>query len=143
VVLSAISRISLYAFQLQSNYPQVVKILIVDDNATVLRILRRIVESMATEIHECKDGQEAITIYAEQSPDLVLMDIHMPLMDGLTATRLIRNIDPAARVLIVTAYEDEGLRRAAQEAGASGYIPKDKLTTLPKVIKAVMDVNHA
>ncbi len=101
-------------------------------------MLRRVVESLATEIHECQDGAEAIKIYTEQLPDLVLMDIHMPRMDGLTATRQIRKFHPAARVLIVTAYEDEALRSAAQEAGASGYVLKDKLTDLPRLIKAAM-----
>jgi DNA-binding NarL/FixJ family response regulator len=66
------------------------------------------------------------------------MDIHMPHMDGLTATRQIRRFHPSARVLVVTAYEDEELRSAAQEAGASGYVLKDKLTELPRLIREVM-----
>jgi DNA-binding NarL/FixJ family response regulator len=66
------------------------------------------------------------------------MDIHMHRMDGLTATRQIREFHPAARVLIVTAYEDEELRSAAQDAGACGYVLKDKLTELPRLINAVM-----
>jgi CheY-like chemotaxis protein len=115
-----------------------VKILIVEDNPGVRRMLRRVVESLASEILECDDGDEAIKAYAEQLPDLVLMDIHMPRMDGLTATRQIRRFHPAARVLVVTAYEDEELRSAAQEAGASGYVLKDKLTELPRLINAVM-----
>ena len=59
------------------------KILIVEDNAGVRRMLRRVVESLAAEILECEDGDEATKTYAEQLPDLVLMDIHMPHMDGL------------------------------------------------------------
>jgi CheY-like chemotaxis protein len=115
-----------------------VKILIVEDNAGVRRMLRRAVERLATEIHECEDGDDAIKAYAEQLPDLVLMDIYMPRMDGLIATRQIRKLHPAARVLVVTAYEDEELRAAAREAGACGYVLKDKLIELPQFIRAVM-----
>jgi CheY-like chemotaxis protein len=115
-----------------------VTILIVEDNAGVRRMLRRAVERLATEIRESENGEDAIKAYAEQSPDLVLMDIHMPQMDGLTATRQIRRFHPHARVLIVTAYEDEELRTAAREAGACGYVLKDKLFELPGVIRAVV-----
>ena len=114
------------------------KILIVEDNPGVRRMLRRVVERLATEIYESENGDDSVRAYAEQLPDLVLMDIHMHRMDGLTATRQIRRFYPAARVLIVTAYEDEELRSAAQEAGACGYILKDKLTELPRFINAVM-----
>jgi CheY-like chemotaxis protein len=115
-----------------------VKILIVEDNAGVRRLLRRAVERLATEILECENGEDAINAYAEQSPDLVLMDIYMPRMDGLIATRQIREFHPAARVLVVTAYEDEELRAAAREAGACGYVLKDRLTELPQFVRAVM-----
>ena len=118
-----------------------VKILIVEDNPGVRRMLRRVVERLATEIYESEDGDDSVRAYAEQLPDLVLMDIHMHRMDGLTATRQIRRFYPAARVLIVTAYEDEELRSAAQEAGACGYVLKDKLTEQPRLINAVMLVS--
>jgi CheY-like chemotaxis protein len=126
------------SFHLGRDYARIVKILIVEDNPGVRRMLRRVVEGLATEIHESEDGDDAIKAYAEQLPDLVLMDIHMHRMDGLTATRQIRAFHPAARVLIVTAYEDEELRSAAQDAGACGYVLKDKLTDLPRLINAVM-----
>ena len=60
-------------------------------------------------------------------PDIVLMDVRMPRMDGLAATRQIREFHPGARVVIVTDYDDEDLRKAAMEAGARGYVLKQNL----------------
>ena len=109
-------------------------VLIVEDNASVRRLLRRAVQQIATEIWECSDGVEALTAYAEYLPDLVLMDVRMPIMDGLAATRQIRKAHPQARIIIVTDCDDEDMRAAASEAGASGYILKQDLTTLEALI---------
>jgi two-component system response regulator DegU len=67
------------------------------------------------------------------------MDIRMPRMDGLTATRQIRQFHPSARIVMVTDYEDEDLRNAASEAGASGYALKQNLTDLPGIICSLVD----
>jgi CheY-like chemotaxis protein len=109
-------------------------VLIVEDNASVRRLIRRAVQQVATQIWECGDGAEALAVYSEQLPNVVLMDIRMPTMDGLTATRQIRKFDPAARVIIVTDCDDEETRAAASEAGASGYVLKQDLTILEALI---------
>jgi CheY-like chemotaxis protein len=109
-------------------------VLIVEDNASVRRLLRRVVQQIATEIWECADGAEALAVYRKQMPNVVLMDVRMPIMDGLTATRQIRKFDPDARVIIVTDCDDEDMRAAASEAGASGYVLKQDLTTLEALI---------
>ena len=93
-------------------------ILIVDDNAGIRKLLRRALGKIGTRICECVDGSEAVQMYAECQPDIVVMDIKMQHMDGLAATRLIRENYPAARVVIVTDYDDEELRLAARTAGA-------------------------
>jgi CheY-like chemotaxis protein len=109
-------------------------VLIVEDNASVRRLLRRAVQQIATEIWECGNGAEALAVYSEQLPNVVLMDVRMPTMDGLTATMQIRKFDPAARVIIVTDCDDEDMRAAASKAGASGYVLKQDLTTLEALI---------
>jgi CheY-like chemotaxis protein len=114
------------------------KILIVDDNAGMRRLLRRAVPDTTSVIWECSDGAEALAAYSEWRPDVVLMDIRMPHMDGLAAARQIRRFDPSARVVMVTDYDDEDLRAAAREAGACAYALKQNLTELPGLIRSVL-----
>ena len=110
------------------------KILIVDDNPGVRRLLRRAVEPITSQVSECGDGSEALATYSKGWPDVVLMDVRMPQMDGLQATKQIRQFYPTARIVIVTDYDDEDLRQAASEAGACGYSLKQNLTDLPQLI---------
>lgn len=106
------------------------KVLLADDNAAMRQVMRRILHGLATEVCECDNGAEACALYATQHPDWVLMDVEMPEVNGIVATQRIRANDPEARILIVTNYDDTSLRKAAQEAGASGYLLKDNLWEL-------------
>ena len=115
-----------------------VKVLIVDDNPGIRRILRRAVAEIAEEIWDCSDGAQAQTSYIDCRPDVVLMDIRMPGVDGLEATRQILRADPSAHVVIVTDYDDEDLRRAAAEAGACGYSLKEELANLPWTLRSIL-----
>jgi CheY-like chemotaxis protein len=112
-------------------------VLIVEDNAGIRRLLRRTFASSATEIWECSDGSAALPLYEQHRPDVVLMDVRMPQMDGLMATRQIRKAHPSARIVIVTDYDDEDLRLAASEAGASGYALKQNLEDLPRIVSSL------
>ena len=114
-------------------------ILIVDDNAAIRRLLRRAVLETAGVVWECSDGSEALSAYTGYRPDIVLMDIRMPHMDGLTATRRIREFDPAARVVIVTDYDDDDLRKASSEAGACAYALKQNLTELSGLVRSIVN----
>jgi DNA-binding NarL/FixJ family response regulator len=114
-------------------------VLIVDDNPSVRRLLRRAVLTDASSIWECSDGADAERAYAEHKPDIVLMDVRMPRMDGLAATRMLRRADPGAKIVIVTDYDDDDIRCAATEAGASGYILKQNLTELVQLLRAIAD----
>ncbi|QQS46533.1 MAG: response regulator transcription factor [Acidobacteriota bacterium] len=106
------------------------KILIVDDNPEVRSLLRRLLSDLAEEIVECADGREALAEYAALQPDWVLMDIEIPTVDGLTATRQVCAAWPQAKVMIVTNHDNEALRQAALTAGARGYVVKDDLYKL-------------
>jgi CheY-like chemotaxis protein len=106
------------------------KLLIVDDNPDVRHVIKSLVEGVASEICECADGAEALSRYHLERPDVVLMDIQMAGMDGIAATQRIKAVDSAARVIIVTDYDQPDLREAAHQAGASGYVVKENLLEL-------------
>jgi len=113
------------------------KLLIVDDNAGVRRLIRSIVLPLADDVRECADGAEALAGYMLQHPDVVLMDIEMKEVDGIEATRQITAADREAKVLIVTDYDDEELRQASVRAGACGYVLKQNLTDLVRLLEAM------
>lgn len=112
------------------------KLLIVEDQAEMRRELKRRLGDLG-EIYECSDGAEAVSAYHRCQPDWVLMDIRLERMNGLTATRALRAIYPAARVLIVTGYDDAELREVACEAGACGYVLKENLAEVRRRLLAV------
>ncbi|HTF44830.1 MAG TPA: response regulator transcription factor [Terriglobales bacterium] len=113
------------------------KFLIVDDNAAVRRLIRSIVLPLAGDISECTDGADALSAYLAQRPDVVLMDIRMKDVDGIRATKQIREADRKARILIVTGYDDTELRQASMDAGACGYVLKDNLLELVRLLEAI------
>ena len=100
------------------------KILIVEDNATVRKLIRSATADISEETVERADGADALEAYETQRPDVVLMDVKMPRMDGLTATRQVLQRYPEARIIIVTDYDDDELRGAAREAGACAFALK-------------------
>jgi CheY-like chemotaxis protein len=114
-----------------------VTVLIVEDNASVRRMLRRALASAATDIYECTDGEDALSSYISVHPDVVLMDVRMQRMDGIAATRQIISNYPNARIVMVTDYDEEEIRVAASEAGACGYALKQDLTTLATLVSIV------
>lgn len=89
---------------------------------------------LAGAILEATDGAQAVRIYAEQQPDWVMMDIQMRPVGGLEATRAIRERFPAARIVMVTHYDDPALRAEAAQAGACAYVLKDNLAALTRLL---------
>ena len=112
-------------------------LLIVDDNDHMRLLLRNIVTDLADEISECSDGEEALSFYKEHQPDWVLMDIRMKDVDGLTATRQIKAAFADAKIIIVTNYDDQYLRQAAQQAGASEFVLKENLLEVRRILQSV------
>jgi two-component system, NarL family, response regulator NreC len=91
-------------------------------------------------IGEAKDGQEAIEQCRLHHPDLVLMDISMPRLDGLQATKLIKEEFPAVKVLIVSSYESPGVISEASRVGADGYVLKG--SSLEELLQAVREMHQ-
>jgi CheY-like chemotaxis protein len=115
----------------------VMRLLIVDDNTSVRRLIRSIVAGVAEEIHECESGMTALAAYLEYHPDVVLMDIEMKELDGIAATMQIKAAHPAAKIIMVTNYDDAELREAARDAGACAYVLKHSLLEVNTVLRSL------
>ena len=109
-------------------------VLIVDDSPQVRELIRTVVADFVDHVNECADGDEAVAAYGADRPDWVLMDLQMARVGGLEATRRLLAADRTARVLIVTDYDDAHWRAAAIEAGACGYVLKDNLLDVRRLL---------
>jgi DNA-binding NarL/FixJ family response regulator len=100
--------------------------LLVDDHKLLRQGLRRAVEEAGFDVvGEAGDGEEAVRLAIELQPDLVLMDVTMPVLDGIEATRRLRQSAPEARVVILTMHGEEETVDRALRAGAVAYLLKD------------------
>src|SRR4030042_2779860 len=102
-------------------------ILLADDHVLVRQGTRELLEheNDLLVVGEAGDGEEAVELAASLHPDVVIMDIAMPKMSGIEATRKIKSMQPATAVLILSAYDDDQYIFALLEAGAAGYLLKD------------------
>ena len=102
------------------------KLLLADDHEVVRRGLRSILETQrdCEVVGEAADGRQAVALVKELNPDIVILDISMPVLNGLEATRQILKIRPQTKVLILTVHESDPLIRDVLDAGARGYILK-------------------
>jgi DNA-binding NarL/FixJ family response regulator len=115
----------------------VIRVLVVDDHPVVRG---GVVGWLAAQpdlevVGEAGDGLEALALVASHEPDVVLMDLRMPRMDGVTATERLAATHPSVRVLVLTTYDTDADIVRAVEAGATGYLLKD--TPLPQLAEAV------
>ncbi len=118
------------------------RLVIVDDSELVRKGFRRMLvsEPDLEMVGEATNGREGVALCRRLRPDLVLMDVRMPGMDGLEATREIKREQPETSILIVTSYENPDYLLAALKAGASGYILKDApRSQLINAIRRVLD----
>jgi two-component system response regulator DesR len=104
-----------------------IRLVIVDDQAMLRGALSALLELEGdmTVVGVAGTGEEAIEVVSATHPDVCLMDIQMPGMDGIAATRAVRAASPGTRVLIVTTFARPGYLRSALDAGASGFVVKD------------------
>lgn len=118
----------------------VVKLVVVDDQASVreaLAVMLGLAEDVDV-VATATNGAEAVDVVAEHRPDVVLMDLHMPVMTGVEATSKIHDVAPDVQVVVLTTFEDDESILAALRAGASGYLTKeaDRATILQAVRSA-------
>jgi DNA-binding NarL/FixJ family response regulator len=104
-----------------------IKVLLVDDQQLVrdgISALLKLQESIQV-LGEANDGEQAISFLAQENADIVLMDVRMPVMDGITATQIIKEKYPKTRVIMLTTFDDEEYIIRSLQAGACGYLLKD------------------
>jgi DNA-binding NarL/FixJ family response regulator len=126
----------------------VISILLVEDQLLVRSGLKILLdrEPDLRVVAEAGDGEEAVRLSAELNPDLILMDIRLPKVDGVEAIRRIKKSNGALEVLVLTAFDDDELVFQAIQAGASGYILKDitpeNLVRAIRAVRAGMSAVH-
>jgi DNA-binding NarL/FixJ family response regulator len=110
------------------------KLMIVDDHAGARNLIRRVIARSEDTVIECGSADEALGAIAAFRPDCLTMDIRMPGQNVFAAIRVIREEHPAVRIVVVTGYDQSDFRRAANEAGAAGYVAKDNLAGLYLIV---------
>jgi DNA-binding NarL/FixJ family response regulator len=119
-----------------------IRVLVADDHPVVRAGLGAVIaeQSDLELVAEAENGARAVALFREHRPDVALMDLRMPVMDGVEAIRTITTEFPDARILALTTYEGDADIRRALEVGASGYLLKDMLLT--EVLTAVRAVHR-
>jgi DNA-binding NarL/FixJ family response regulator len=117
-----------------------VRVLIADDHRLFAEALEAILQldDRIEVVGQARDGREAVELWELHKPDITLMDISMPVMDGLDAVREIRAIDPKACILMLTGSNARDDVDRAREAGVAGYVTKDRIAA--ELIDAILEV---
>jgi len=121
------------------------RVLVVDDNENVRRRICQLLSSQAEieVICEAVDGHDAICKARENLPDLVLMDITMPVMDGLEASRILKREFPSIQIVIVSQHDSRGFQWSALAAGVNGYVVKSEAgRDLIPELRRVQETSH-
>src|SRR2546426_10688811 len=117
-------------------------VLLVDDHAVVRQGLRALLagEEDMEVVGEAENGRQAVTLAKERTPDVVVMDVAMPMLNGLEATRQILKQAPAAKVLVLSSYGDDDCVQGLMDAGAAGYLIKQ--TAANDLLKGIREVQN-
>ena len=117
-----------------------VRVGIAEDHQLVVDGIRKVIESECEVVATASNGRDAIAIATEYAPDVMLVDIALPQLNGLDATRQIKKLNPAIRVIFVTVQLNRDYVREAFEAGASGYVLKQ--ATSAELLTAIQEVHN-
>ena len=109
-------------------------ILIADDHPRMRRLICSILGNSGYEIIEVSNRLEAVAAFHEFHPAWVIMDVDMPQMDGLAATRSIQESQSETRIIIVTQHDSDAIHQQALDCGACEFLPKPHLTRLPELV---------
>jgi DNA-binding NarL/FixJ family response regulator len=125
-----------------TNGPDKIRVLIADDHRMFAEALEAILatDDRLDVAGQAGDGAEAVRLALETRPDVILMDIAMPVMDGVQATRQIRRQWPTACVLMLTGSNSRSDVDRAREAGAAGYVTKDRIAA--ELIDAILEIGR-
>jgi DNA-binding NarL/FixJ family response regulator len=125
-------------------------VLLADDHTRLREALRDLLEETGFEVvGESGDGADAVAMARQLEPDIVVIDLRMPVLNGLDATRLIKDARPATQVVVLSAFESPELERQALDAGAYAYLDKGALARrlhrvlLGAAVRAVLAANAA
>jgi DNA-binding NarL/FixJ family response regulator len=100
------------------------RVLLADDQPDNLAVVRELLQTEFDVVTAVQDGQALIEAVERLTPDVIVTDIEMPLLDGLTAAQVILQHDPMARIVFLTVYADPALVRRSQAIGGLGFVPK-------------------
>ena len=116
------------------------KIVVVEDHAEIRRLVRIILHRPPEWelVGEAVDGMAAVELVNELQPDIVIMDVDMPRLNGIEATKQITSRLPQSRVIGFSGYSDATTRTAMKEAGAVAFVPKHDIFVLPHVIEQII-----
>ncbi len=120
------------------NEKKKVRVLLVDDEMHIRELMKVALKEMNTEVvAEAENGKEALELFRQHKPEITIMDVNMPVMDGLETLKAIKSEFPEAFVIMLTAVSSIKAVQEILELGASGYIRKD--TSLPEIKQGIKD----
>jgi DNA-binding NarL/FixJ family response regulator len=123
---------------MRPDLPPTIRVVIADDDASVRRAVSDVLEEEGFDVvGRGIDGHEAVTLALSLSPDVVLLDVRMPNLDGIQAARQIRPVNPHVRMVMLSAYEDSTLLQEAREIGAT-FLSKG--CALQDLVDAIMGI---
>lgn len=115
------------------------KLLIADDNTDIRHLLRRLSKlcPQAMEIIESTRGDETVTAAARERPEIILMDIVMEGMNGLEATKAIKEFLPSVKIIVITQLPETDYKNESIQAGADNFLNKEELYKLPEILNKI------